>query len=203
VTSVAASDSGDRLFATATHLHCWRMGERVPKAGWVTRATEPGLFWAVAASPDGDRLAVTAAPWTRSAELALYDARSGERVAALVPDYFHRGGPLRWSPDGTTLAAVAHCDLALFDAADGRRAWRVRAGGRQAFTALAFHPSGRSLLLGCYDGTARLYDVASGREVRSFAWPLGKVLSVAFAPDGTLAAAGGDKGQVVVWDVDD
>ena len=41
------------------------------------------------------------------------------------------------------------------------------------------------------------------RELKSFKWGIGKLHSVAFSPDGTLGAAGGDKGQVALWDVDD
>jgi hypothetical protein len=38
-------------------------------------------------------------------------------------------------------------------------------------------------------------------EVRAYTWKLGKLRSIAFSADGTLAAAGTGKGQVV-WDVD-
>jgi WD40 repeat protein len=37
---------------------------------------------------------------------------------------------------------------------------------------------------------------------RTFTWDIGRMRSIAFSPDGALAAAGGDTGKVVVWDVD-
>jgi hypothetical protein len=36
----------------------------------------------------------------------------------------------------------------------------------------------------------------------AFDWDMGRLRSVAFSPDGMLAAAGNDKGKIVVWDVD-
>ena len=70
------------------------------------------------------------------------------RLSVLVPNYFLRTGPLAWSPDGTTLAGIAHNDIAAFNSSDGTCLWRAQAGGRRAFTSLAFHPSSRSLLVG-------------------------------------------------------
>jgi hypothetical protein len=37
---------------------------------------------------------------------------------------------------------------------------------------------------------------------QAFNWEIGRLRSVAFSPDGMLAAAGGDRGKIVVWDVD-
>ncbi len=79
----------------------------------------------------------------------------------------------------------------------------MRNTSRHAFTNLAFHPSGRWLAATSTDGTVKLYDVATWALARTFNWKIGRMRSVAFSPDGTVAAAGGDKGQVVVWDFDE
>jgi WD40 repeat protein len=70
------------------------------------------------------------------------------------------------------------------------------------FTALAFHPSGRYLAATSNDGTVKLYDTSTWAVAQALDWDIGQLRSVAFSPDGMLAAAGGDKGKIVVWDVD-
>src|SRR5262249_39753174 len=70
------------------------------------------------------------------------------------------------------------------------------------FTGIAFHPSGRYLAATSNDETVKLYDTTTWELARTFTWKIGRMRSIAFSPDGTLAAAGGDKGKVVVWDVD-
>ena len=63
-----------------------------------------------------------------------------------------------------------------------------------------FRPDGRAILTGSIDGTARLWDAATGR-------PLGPPLShgnvvfgIAFSPDGRQALTGGFDHKVRVWD---
>jgi WD40 repeat protein len=69
-------------------------------------------------------------------------------------------------------------------------------------TDVAFHPSGRYLAATSNDATVKLYDTTTWEVARTFTWDIGRMRSIAFSPDGTLAAAGSDKGKVVVWDVD-
>ena len=78
----------------------------------------------------------------------------------------------------------------------------LSADRRQHFTGLAFHPSGRFLAATSNDNTVKLYDTTTWEMAHAFDWQIGRLRSVAISPDGTLAAAGGDKGKIVVWDFD-
>ncbi len=82
--------------------------------------------------------------------------------------------------------------------------WRVRAtlSGAAALTSAAFSPDGGTLALTSVDGTVSFRDAATFAERARFAWDVGPLHGVAFAPDGLTCAAGGDHGRVVMWDVE-
>ena len=79
----------------------------------------------------------------------------------------------------------------------------------RAVSSIAFSPDQRRFATGSEDGTARIWDAASGREIRVLNCTRDFVLSVAFAPDGQrLATAGGPWGDgqmtgvLKVWDAE-
>ena len=67
--------------------------------------------------------------------------------------------------------------------------------------AVAFSPDGTLALSGSDDGTLKLWEMASGREIGSFFGHDLPVRSVAFSPDGKLALSGSDDETLKLWDV--
>ena len=65
---------------------------------------------------------------------------------------------------------------------------------------VAFSPDGRRALSGSHDKTLSLWDVASGRHLRTFKGHFSKVKSVVFSPDGRLVLSGSWDKTLRVWD---
>ena len=130
------------------------------------------------------------------------DARTGQVLSEVAGSGYHFHCPVL-SADRRLVAARLGIWIAIFQLDDFRsRSVTFRNEGRKEFTGLAFHPSGRFLAATSNDATVKLYDTATWKVAHAFNWDIGRLRSVAFSPDGTLAAAGGDKGKIVVWDVD-
>jgi WD40 repeat protein len=91
-------------------------------------------------------------------------------------------------PDAPAPARVDCCGDPLPEGAVARLG-TVRLRHKKAVPLLAFAPDGKMLLSGSYDDSVRLWDLASGREVRTFRFPTGWVGAAAISPDGSKLAA--------------
>jgi WD40 repeat protein len=72
---------------------------------------------------------------------------------------------------------------------------------------VSFSPDGRLALTGSADRTMRLWDVASGKELRRFTGHANAVVRVGFTPDGRHALSAASRyqtpdGPARVWDLD-
>lgn len=114
-------------------------------------------------------------------------------------------------PDGRTVAFLREkaykgttANAIMLGTLDGKFGPLVKAksGEKDVYTALAVHPTGERIAVGCGDGTVRTFDAKSRREVSAHKWLEGPVRALVYAPNGLTAAAGGENGAVVVWDAE-
>jgi RNA polymerase sigma factor (sigma-70 family) len=163
----------------------------------------PPLVEAAAFSPDG-RVLVT----RENDAIHVRDATTGKELRKFEPPNANPRSLTHWltfTPDGKALAFTAEGKIVhLFDIERGSE---IRSFAHQNVVyAAAFSPDGRLLAAGGYDSSgdnyfARLWDMATGKELRRCPGIRGGIRTLAFSPDGAILAGGGDDGRVRLWDV--
>jgi WD40 repeat protein len=153
----------------------------------------------LAFAPDGCTLAVLG-----YGELLLCDLKTGRLLASCSVKMSGTSPimPLAFAPDGSLLVFGHTSWLMVWDMRAQRAVGELHLP-KKHFQDAAFSPDGRVLATVSNEETVKYWDARSGKERRCFAWDVGKLKCIAFAPDGMRAAAGGDKGKIVVWDVDE
>src|SRR5262249_6029796 len=128
----------------------------------------------ISLGPDGRTLAAAAG------EVLLWDLTTGKQLRRIARAGSQGATGVRLSPDGKTLAVVEDLrHVVLYDAATGKRRLRL-ARPDWVFVTAAFSPDGKRLVTGGggykepgpsfkgYTVELKLWDVAGGKELRSF-----------------------------------
>jgi WD40 repeat protein len=153
-------------------------------------------------TPDGKALA----SFGRDGAVHVRDAASGKDVqkfplskAPQPVAVINAGGPLAFSPDGKTLAAAQGTAIRLWDVETGKERGEF-VGHAGAAVDVRFSPDGGRVISCGRDGTAGVWDAATGKLVTWRTRPEGNLQGAAIAPDGkTLLLA--QPGGVVRWDL--
>ena len=157
-----------------------------------------GEFYIVAAvtfSRDGKQLVTASVDGTR-----LWDLVSGREIRRLEKRFGYEYA-VAISPDGKQVLTSSVSGTGLWDAASGTEIRRFDHGFVSALPyALTFSPDGKQALIGKGDHTARLLDVASGKEVARFEGHTAAVNSVAFSPDGSQVLTCSADHTARLWD---
>jgi WD40 repeat protein len=169
-------------------------GELIPLAD---RFPKP---FCLVVAPDGGTIAVG----HQSAQFTLWDVKT--RQPRSLTHGKERGcWNLAYAPDGRTLAMALGEGVQLWDPIRGRLIGELD-GHRDVVSGVAYSADGRRLATCGWDDSVRVYDVDNGlapRLLETYDWKVGRLFTVAFSPDGTLAAVGGDCGDyLLAWDVE-
>ena len=148
-------------------------------------------------SPDGRRIAAV-----QQGEITFWNAETGEGAHTIRVEDTSDFKCATFSPDGSSLALAAFDAVCLFDPIRGKE-WRVLRVEKDVI-ALTFAPDGKSLAIHEKEIGLRLWDVASGKRLRSFEGFAGKLTSVpVFTPDGRHLVCAGQEdesdGIILIW----
>jgi len=77
----------------------------------------------------------------------------------------------------------------------------IQKGHLGAVKVVGFSPDGKYIITGGRDKTAKLWEVSTGREMRTFQGHNGTVQALCFSTDGKLIATGSTDKTVKLWDV--
>jgi WD40 repeat protein/serine/threonine protein kinase len=165
-----------------------------------------GPFHRLAFRADGKRLALGSADGT----VLIWDARTCAELGLFQP-HETRIAALAYSPDGQTIASAAIApqnpdvparlgEVKLWDAQRGTVRHTLRSADGTGFHSVAFHPRLPLLVTGGEDGVVRVWQGATGKEIRPLTGHKSAVQCVAFNPEGTLLVSAASNGNLKLWD---
>lgn len=167
------------------------------------RADSMSSILDVVFSPDAKTLAVSECQRNTvdgPCPISIWDISTGTRLKTLT---VVGGGAysIVFSPDGRTLAdsgGLWDHRIALWDVGTGEQCCAFNVGYADL---LIFSPDGSMLVTGHSAGRVLLWDVTTGKHLKTFTGHTAKISSLCFSPDGCTLATGCEGGTVLLWDV--
>ncbi|MBY0513994.1 MAG: NB-ARC domain protein [Gemmataceae bacterium] len=167
--------------------------------GKETKAAHISLVEAVAFSPDGKTLATGSYQ-----ELTLWDVAKAEPKKR-VGGFADRVVALAFSADGKFLATGGGAptedgEIKVFEADSGKQVLDIKNGHSDTVFGVAFSPDGKLLATCAADKFVKVFELPSGKFLKSFEGHTHHVMGVGWTPDGKKLASCGADNFVKVWD---
>ena len=108
---------------------------------------------------------------------------------------------MAFSPDGTRVVTDMNLDAQTWDAQTGQAAHRRSPATRGTSSASPTAPTVTRIATGGSDGTAQVWDAATGDSLLTLGGHSIGVDQVAFTPDGDRLLTGGMDGTARLWDI--
>jgi WD40 repeat protein len=166
------------------------------------------VFQVLAFAPDSARLARV---FRRGADrpvadmgIEVFAAESGEPVArweGKLPCHGLQGSAV--SRTGAVVVLHTRALYAIDAAVPGSVPVKRPNASAKHFTSAAFSRGGSRLATTNNETAATIWDATTWEVRRQYAWDIGRLRVVCFAPDGLRCAAASDTGRIVVWDLDE
>jgi WD40 repeat protein len=196
---LAVSPDGER-FATTGEDGTTTVRDAATGRALMTLEAHRGAVTDVEFSPDGDLLATTGG----DGAVRLWDSEHGRQLQALRAG----GEPVlntAFSPDGNRLATLEAGVLRLWDVPAGTQRVLARAPAGGTFDVFvppgppAFSPDGSLVASATWDGSAKIWDVATGKTKLVVTNPVWFITDVALSPDGRYLLSGSPDGTARMW----
>ena len=124
-------------------------------------------------------------------------ALAGQAIASLDTD---APRALRLADEAAEAASTSEAEDALRVVLANPLPRTTLRGHDGAVRSAAFDPGGGQVVTGSDNGTARIWDVRSGRVLHTLRGHKGPVTSAAFSPDGRFVVTAGSDGTARIWD---
>ncbi len=157
--------------------------------------------YSIAFSPDGKTLA----SGSKDKTIKLWSIERYKGIYT-IPGHADEVLCVAFSPDGKILAssgALNDKTIKIWYLSENKfLTLKGHSGLFGGINSIAFSPDGKTLASGSTDNTIKIWQMSSGKELRTLTGHSDQVCSVAFSPDGKTLASGSKDKMIKLWQVD-
>jgi WD40 repeat protein len=200
---MVASGRGNQIHlydgASGSHLRTLLAPGLKTPDGKEVKAAHLSIVESLAFAPDGKTLVSGSFQ-----EVGIWNPETGEQIHKIT-GFAHNVVALAFSADGKLLATAggeptADGEVKVFSTEAWQPIMDIKGGHSDTAYGLSFNPDGKMLATGSADKFVKVWEVPSGKFVKSFEGHTHHVLDIGWAADGKLLASAGGDNTVKIWD---